>query len=74
MQFNMHKNIKRSIPSYTVLGPKCDIGSIQPADKYKYKFLYPCRGYNDFSQKFATQWRRRIRPHKVYIYSWSASL
>jgi len=31
-------------------------------------FLYPCRGYNYFSQKFATQWRRRFRPHKVYIF------
>jgi len=30
-----------------------------------YLFLYPCRGYIDFSQKFATQWRR---PHKVYIF------
>jgi len=31
-------------------------------------FLYPGRGYIDFSQKFATQWRRRFRPHKVYIF------
>jgi len=31
-------------------------------------FLYPCRGYIDFSQKFATQWRRRVRPHKIYIF------
>jgi len=35
-------------------------------------FLYPCKGYNDFSQKSevrsATQWRRRFRPHKVYIF------
>jgi len=30
--------------------------------------LYPCRGYYDFSQKFATQWRIRFRPHKVYIF------
>jgi len=27
---------------------------------------YSCKGYNDFSQKFATQYRRRFRPHKVY--------
>jgi len=30
-------------------------------------FLYPCRGYYDFSQKFATRWRKHFRPHKVYI-------
>jgi len=30
-------------------------------------FVYPCR-FNDFSQKFAMQWRRRFRPHKVYIF------
>jgi len=30
--------------------------------------LYPRRGYNDFSQKFPTQWRRCFRPHKVYIF------
>jgi len=22
-----------------------------------------CRGYNDFSQKFATRWTKRLRPH-----------
>jgi len=31
-------------------------------------FVYPCRGYYDFSQKCATQWRRRFRPHKVHIF------
>jgi len=31
-------------------------------------YLYPCRGYIDFSQKFTTQWRSRFRPHKVYIF------
>jgi len=34
----------------------------------KIYYLYPCRGYIDFSQKFATQWRRRFRPHKVNIF------
>jgi len=33
--------------------------------------LYPCRGYYDFCQKLATQWRRRFRPQKVCIF-WSA--
>jgi len=27
------------------------------------------RGYYDFSQKFATQWKRRFRLHKVYMIS-----
>jgi len=31
-------------------------------------FLYPSRGYYDFSQKFKTQLRRLFRPHKVFIF------
>jgi len=31
-------------------------------------FVYPCWGYIDFSQKLATQWRRRFRPWKEYIF------
>jgi len=34
----------------------------------KLQFVYHCRGCNDISQKFAMQWRRRVRPHKGYIY------
>jgi len=30
-------------------------------------FLYPRRGYIEFSQKFATQWRRRLRPQRVHL-------
>jgi len=28
----------------------------------------PCRGYNDFSQKFATQWRETFPTPEVYIF------
>jgi len=34
----------------------------------QHSILYPCRGYYYSSQKFATQWRRRFRPHKVYMF------
>jgi len=40
---------------------------LYPCRGYNDFSIYPCRGYNDFSQNFPTQWRS-------VIYSWSASL
>jgi len=56
---------------FTFLGNTRAVGNANfriPCGCVAYWFLYPCRGYYDFSQKFATQWRRRFRPHKVYIF------
>jgi len=48
------------------------------------QFLYPCRGYFDFSQKFATQWLISVRSFQrsegdvcdqiKNIYSWSVCI
>jgi len=47
---------------------KC-LGNVERLNStYVFVFLYPCRGYYDFSQKIATRWRRRFRPHKVYMF------
>jgi len=37
-------------------------------DSIPVSFAYNCRGYYDFSQKFATQCIRRFRPLKVCIF------